>query len=314
MKEQTRNLLVGVTVLVALAVLGAMIIIFQELPTFMQVGYVIELEFPDSGGVTDGCDVLLAGKRIGRITHVEFKADVRSGVVLTALIDTHVNIPGDVNAYVGPRGFTGGAVVHLRCDGRPPNAGRKDPATGQPLAWIPKTGQARIEGRIADTGFIPSATLAKLDAALEAVNKTLGDAQNQANFRASLEKLKTGLDSFTKAADDAAAALAEARELFDKAKLTFAEVSDATKSASGRFDQLADRLIDDADCLGQVLTAFHRWAAKLDSADGTAGKLVNDPKLYNNLVDATAQLKATLDSLEDLLTEWKEKGIKVELK
>ncbi len=360
MKEQTRSLLVGITVLVALVVLGAMILIFQELPTFMQVGYRVQLQFPDSAGAAEGADVLLAGKRIGRIIRVEFADDdARKGIILHALIDSDVNIPGNVNAYIQGRGIAGGAVIQIRSDGYPPGAGRKDPATGEPLAWIPKKGEFRIHGRMADGGLIPAklraqiaeatvsikrladkldrfftppaagdapaaprttqpaanlfTTLAKLNAALDAVNRTLGDAENQANLKAGLSNLKSGLGSFKKAADAAAEVMAEARQVFGRAKVTFAEVSDATKSASKRFDDLALRLMDDADRLGKVLTIFHRSAAKLESSRGTAGKLLNDPRLYNTLVDATAQLKVTLDKLEVLLAEWRKKGIKLKL-
>jgi len=356
--------MVGISVCVALTALGAMIIIFQELPGFLQVGYVVKLHFPDSGGVTESSDVLLFGKRIGRVTGVRFADDdPRKRIEITALINSDVNIPGDVNAYVGVRGFAGGAVVQLRSDGYPPGADRKDPS-GQPLAWIPKTGQFAIQGQMArgGGGLIPAelrrqigqasmsikrladkldlfftppqpttapgqtppaealppaniyTTLAKLDAALDAVTKTLGDAENQANFRESLKKLSNALDSFQKAADAAREGVAEARELFGKAKLTFTEVTNATKSASKRFDDLAGRLIDDADRLGDVLTSFRRFAAKLDSGDGTAGKLINDSELYHNLVDASAQFKTALDQLEDLLAEWKQNGVKVKLK
>ena len=108
--------------------------------------------------------------------------------------------------------------------------------------------------------------------------------------------------------------MADARKLVATAKVTFEDVSDATKKASKRFDELAEKLIDDADRLGKVLTSLHRVTVKIETGEGTAGKLLNDPELYNGLVDATQQLKDTLEKLSALLAEWKEKGVKMKLK
>ena len=367
MKENTRNLLVGVTVLVALVLLAGMIVIFQELPAFMRVGYTVGLHFRHAGAVTEGTDVLLSGKRIGRITAVAFTdGDARKGVDIDALIDRGVRIPGNANAYIRTRGF-GGAIIDFAPDNKPPGADRKDPATGEPLAWLPTDGSIVVEGAIAGGGMIPAklrqdissaaasiqrladkldafftppplpatatnaaapaatatapaapaglyATLARMNAALEDVHKTLGDPENQANIKAGLANFNAGLASFRKAADGAAKAMAQAQAMLATAKVTFASVSDATRSASKRFDDLAGKLIGDADRLDRVLTSIGRSAASLEKGEGTAGKLLRDPKLYNALVDATDQLKKTLEGLDRLLAEWKEKGVQIRAK
>jgi len=367
MREQTRNLLVGITVIVALIALGAMILVFQELPAFVQLGYPVRLHFYATGGVTEGSDVLLAGKRIGRITEIAFvDGDARKGVRMTALIDRGQKVPGTVNAYLRSVGFAGGAVVDLKVDGKDPGAGRTDPATGGPLLWLPTDGSIALEGSFLSRGFItaedreelkkalsgilpedmrreisetmvsfrrladrldgffappeattrpqatsasgPSSrpaprlhtTLAKLNAALDAVNKTLGDPENQASLKAGLARFK-----------EAAAAAAQAME---EARATFREVRGATGKVTKRFDELTLRLMADADRLSKVLGAIQRTTEKIEAGDGTAAKLLNDPKLYNTLVDATAQLKTSLEKLELLLAQWKDKGVKLDLK
>ena len=123
MKERTRNVLVGLTVLVALVVLGGMIIIFQELPDFLRLGYPVKIRFPSGSGLATGSDVMLVGQRVGRVTDVEFTdGDARKGVTVTAMIDRDVNVPGKVNAYVRSRGFTGNAIIDMVADGKSPGA------------------------------------------------------------------------------------------------------------------------------------------------------------------------------------------------
>ncbi|KPK81178.1 MAG: hypothetical protein AMJ81_10805 [Phycisphaerae bacterium SM23_33] len=354
MREKTRNLLVGLTVIIALVLLGAMITLFQELPEFVQVGYRIQARFPNASGAGEGSDVLLAGRRIGRVTRVEFTdGDARKGVTFTLLIDRGVNIPGDVNAYVRSRGLTGGVYVDLVPDpasprldpmphnrvfvleGKSPQGSELGQQIRQVLNEVMPTGLgADIRDTLASVKTLaetmnsfltppmastaPQATsaptqparpnlyrtLAKLDEALEAVNKTLGDRENQDNLRA-------GLANFKVAAAAAGDTLKDAKDLFGKAKITFRDISDATRSASGQFQTLTDKLIGDADELSKTLTLLQRSAAKIDAGEGSAARFVNDPALYENLVEAASQMKETLNSLQNLLDQWRRDGVRV---
>jgi hypothetical protein len=41
---------------------------------------------------------------------------------------------------------------------------------------------------------------------------------------------------------------------------------------------------------------------------------VNDPRLYDGLVDLTKSLQSTLDDLNVLIRKWREEGVKMQLK
>jgi len=365
MTEKTRNLMVGLTVLVGLALLSGMILIFQELPSFLRVGYGVKVRAADTLGVGPGADVLMAGKRIGRVAGVEFvdPGDPRKGIVFALVIDRDVRVPGDVNVYIQGRGFGGGGAVQFRSDGTEPGASRKDPETGMPLEWIPQDRVLVLDAKVEDSGgggllpsdlvadlrgamdsierlansldgflaFPPPAappepspttepgaaerrqptnihvTMRKLNTALDAVNNILADKDSQRN-------LKEGLAKFRSAAEATEKAAREAADLVQSAKGTLRTVSDATTAASEKFQDLAARLLDDADRLGKVLTNLNRATAKIDSGKGTAGKLINDPALYNNLVDAAAALNSTLNKLQELLEIWNQRGIPIKAK
>jgi phospholipid/cholesterol/gamma-HCH transport system substrate-binding protein len=371
MKDKTRNLLVGLTVMTALAILAGLIIQFQELPGFLRLGYDLKLTFPETGGAGVGSDVFLAGKRIGRIAEMQFTGgDPRQGVTFTAVIDRDVRVPGDVNAYVKPKGLMGGSLLEFRTDGRPPGASRTDPQTGRKLEWLPTDGSVVVAGQLAGYGLIsPEAvadlrgaltslktladrlnlmltspedlstgtasaptvlltsasgpatrrqpnlyvTLARLDSALEAVNKILGDDANQANLKATLANLK---DATARAGDVLAQAqkmVPQVQALLTNTSGAVAEVRGLTTRASDKVQELAVKLIGDADRLGEVLTEVGRMATKLNEGQGSAGKLFNDPALYNNLVDITTQLKNTMNTLQELLEQWKKQGLKLKL-
>ena len=366
MREKTRDLIVGLTVLVGLVLLGAMIVIFRELPASLRLGYYdVKVSFSHAGGVTPGADVYMAGKRVGRVAEVDFanQRNPREGVLFMLTIDRDVRIPGDVNVYI-EKGFVGGTSIDLRLDGRAPGSERKDPKTGEKLAWLPTDHVATIEGareppagptqvippeliqdarttmgsvrRLAETlnAFFAApdpapagtvapgqpaaatqpvrpanihATMAKLDAALDAVNQVLADKENQANLKAAFAGMKTAVAATEEAMNDV-------KSLAANAKQALGNVSQAAGKTSKKFQDVAAALVVQADRLGNVLTTLQRAAAKVESGDGSAGKLLNDPALYNSLVDATTGLKGAAESLQELLEYWRENGVKIRLK
>ncbi len=317
MKNTTRNLLVGFTVMTALGLLGGMIMIFREVPSFMRVGYYeVRAVLPTSGGLVSGADVMMAGKRIGRVASVDFvDGDPRKGVVMTLVIKSEYSIPGNANPYIEGKGFTGGALLVLGFnDGRDPGTSRKDPKTGKPLEWIPRDPVMTLHAPEATGGGGPSLiprelvdsitkTMGKFDVALDSINKVIGDEQSQANIKAALAGFKTASDGMNQAMGDMTEAMNEMKAL-----------SGSAKTAVGRYDELARKLIDDADKLGKLLTTLNNAAEKIDSGEGTAGKLLNDPRLYNELADTAVQFKATLTTLDELLTQWKAGGVSINVK
>ena len=53
---------------------------------------------------------------------------------------------------------------------------------------------------------------------------------------------------------------------------------------------------------------------KVDKGQGTAGQLVNDPRLYQSLVDTSRELNATVADLKRLIEQWEEEGVDLHLK
>jgi len=92
-----------------------------------------------------------------------------------------------------------------------------------------------------------------------------------------------------------------------------ANISDAAGRIGSRVDELAGKLITDADQLGHLLGQLNRAAVRLDATDGTAGRLLNDPALYNNLIETTDALNRTLAELQAMLAQWRAEGVKMKL-
>ena len=65
--------------------------------------------------------------------------------------------------------------------------------------------------------------------------------------------------------------------------------------------------------MGETLIELRRILNKINTGQGTVGKLVNDDKLYNNLVDSSEELKVAIEKLKKTLDKTSEKGIQVKI-
>ncbi len=401
MTERTQNIAVGLTVVVALVFLAAMVLMFTGLPELFQRGYQIRMAFERTGDVQPGDPIYLAGMTIGRVTEVSFAdpTDVSKGVIFVARIDSSIHLPGNVQGHMFTRGIAGTPYLALIPDG----PSLKDPATGKVLEYVPTdrvitvagiqhAGGAIPEevldalknlstlagkadalltdlgpalrnvremsekatpvlegfGRLANNlnalfeapppgvttapaaattqpaaptsrpapsaGTGPKGMLAKLGAALDGLSDILGDPENRQNMKAALASLAA-------TAADAREALAALKGFSDEAKTAAAEARQTLRQLGQRADSfarrgedLAQKLITDAEKLSGVLSAVDRVVVAIEKGQGTAGQLLNDNRLYESLLAASKELTATLTEFRKLLEEWGKSGVPLKLK
>lgn len=342
MKTRSRNIMVGLTVLVGLALLGAMILIFAGAPRWLRGGYTINIVAPHSGGIRAGQDVNMSGMRVGTVTEVRFRGDdPRQGVLMVAHIDEGVLIPVGTQA-VTSTGLMGGASMGLE-------------VAQQQDGFLATDGSATIEGRVSgsiidelrpaaqslnslaknissvlggpeqqpatDTATGPAVpavniqtTIARLDETLTALNSVLADPDNQRNIKITLDELR----EFT---SNGAEAMDAVRKLARDLQGTAAEASQAIKTVNttvegaGRsFDRLTQALMHDAEALSVTLNGMNKAIEATTSGQGTTGRLITDPHLYNNLVNVTDQMSSLLQETRQALQLWKDKGVPIKLR
>jgi|GEM_PF-950727 len=367
MKEYTRNLAVGTTVIGALAILAAMIVIFTGVPDMLHTGYRIHITAPTTYDARVGDPVYLSGIRVGRLTDVRFADPERptGGVVFSARIDHGVQLPGDAKAYIFTRGLAANAYIQIASSGD-----FQPDGDGRPLAHLPTDGSATIESVHKGSGLLPDeltpalanlselaanlnklvappedpnapdattgaaasapagdgdqtlrGTIGKINRTLDALHTVLGDGDNQANLKTSMANLAdaTGkaneaMDALKAFAAEARGVASDARTVTTRASQTMEEVSLTAKTATRRVDELAGKLIENSEDLSKLLATINRTATELEKGDGTLGKMINDPKLYNNLVDATNQMTVVLKDFQELVQAWKQRGVEIKLK
>ena len=98
-------------------------------------------------------------------------------------------------------------------------------------------------------------------------------------------------------------------------------ITQATATADGITKLSAQLQSDSHELLKQVAPAFAGLTAALDeiralakkatNGDGTVGRLMNDPELFENLSDASRRLEMTMRDLQLLIRKIKEEGLGV---
>src|ERR1043165_9362161 len=107
-----KNLMVGITVLVALILLGWMLLKFSDAPfrLFAKAQMPIIIEAPSAEGVSEGTSIYYLGVSVGRVTKIEQSKDLKS-VVMHGMLDGRV--PANVEGRIRTQLFGGGASISL---------------------------------------------------------------------------------------------------------------------------------------------------------------------------------------------------------
>jgi hypothetical protein len=108
-------------------------------------------------------------------------------------------------------------------------------------------------------------------------------------------------------------AVGRANVLFDEATDTVQIVGNLSQSVQMDASKLAVTLQRTADSLASAMARVDEIVARVGKGEGTAGRLVSDPSLYENLADSGVRLREALDQANLLLLQIREKGLQIKV-
>lgn len=297
--QNKRNMVVGAFVIIGVAIFIYMVFLFREMPTAMSkfTSYTIKAKFAYAPGIEADTPVRYCGYHIGRVTNVSPPVMEQSGdgqfinriTVTMAISRKYADIPSNVRVELVQKGFSSGYIEFT-----------VDPMTAQELSLLnPKFLQQNmvLQGTSGSSEFLPkdiqdkfNVLSDKLSVLLDNMNIIVGDKENQQN-------LKKALAGLSKAADESVATLEEIKQFSAAGKETMI-------TANEKISQTSEQL-------GETLIELQRVLYKINNGEGTVGKLINDDKLYENLVDSSEELKEAIKKMNKTFQKTSEKGIKV---
>ena len=320
MSPYRRNILVGVVVLGALVALGWMILKFGDRPAklFATPSQPVTFHTDRADGLGEGANITYRGVVVGRVKTVARAEDGKS-VLIVAEVDQQPPLPANVTGVIRPLGQLGPTSSLNLMLTAPEPQGRLEPgatlnARFEPLTLFPPEMNELVEEfTVTARQFRESNIIANLNdritqagKVLESANGLIGDPKLKEDVHATLTNIRSAAETVNqiapkldKLANDAGATMTDVRATVNKAGT---QIDSIGKQVGQRLTQIA-----------AALEHFQSIANKIDNGQGTAGQLINDPKLYQALVDSSLQLNATITDLKRLVEQWEQEGISFKL-
>jgi phospholipid/cholesterol/gamma-HCH transport system substrate-binding protein len=162
-------------------------------------------------------------------------------------------------------------------------------STGVSSEFFPEESQKKLDDLIAGISRLVSNT-----------NDVIGNTENKANIKAILANVAEVSQRATEVAK-------ELKEVVAMGKTTL-------QNTDERMERLTNSLVGASDKLGEAMKDMKSILDKINNGEGTAGKLVNDGRLYEQLLEDSRQLDLVLKDVKSFVNEAREKGVPIKLK
>lgn len=344
--ERARNSIVGLTMLAAMAAMMGGIFVIGSFPNLRAVKpYQVTLLAQDASGVNAGNRVFFNGVGIGVVTGVDLQPDLL-GVRIYLNIDDWAKVPSNAVGYVVKPNF-GSQFIKIAVP-----RGATAPRTGPAMAYLSKDSKAEIRAYLEDTGFIPQTSLERANTVLDRVNaalekktlaefdkedpqtrvanlsillqrlerdaqgvdQLLGDPKMQQNIKQIVENVRAITDDLREKMKKIDGTMVKADAAIDQINKTAGQIGVAATQAGSTMETTRVELLKTTQRLAEVLASVQKSTDAIAAGKGTAGLLVNDPRLYEGLVDMSKSLKTTTDDLKVLVQKWTDEGLVLKLK
>ncbi|RZS90739.1 MlaD family protein [Aquimarina brevivitae] len=238
-------------------------------------------------GLIPSSPVTINGLTVGQVISIDF-ADNKGNLLVTFNVDKEFKFSKNSLAQVYGGGLIGGkslAIIPVYEEGQ--EAKDQDTLPG-------KVEEGLLE--LVNDRLTPLQE--KLEAAItdaDTIFKTLGSTNNRKNVNKIFEDLSVAVNDFKGISNKLNRILANNETNLNKTFTNFNEVS-------GKLNQFGDTLAKVninkiSEDLGEVLKSFKQISTNLESGKGTAGKLLKDEKLYDNLSQTSKELELLLQDM-----------------
>ncbi len=327
MSPQRRNVIVGVVVLGGLGLLVWMLLTFAggAASIFTKSGLTVALTAERADGLSPGSIVYYRGVEVGRVMYVRLLPD---NVHVEIGLDVFSNppLPRNLVGLIRTNSALGSAAaVTLEPQGPPDKtplqSGAQLVATYVGLELFPPeitqlAGQFRQQQLVLhldQTVMSIREQAEKVGAVLDSVQKIVSDPKIQEQVHEAIANIHNASESVSRIGAKFEKLTDKVDTVVDNANGTMTDLRATVVHANGHVDDLSRQIGDDTEKLGKVLDQFQTAAATLNQGKGTAGLLVNDPKLYNSLVDTVKTLNATVLDLKRVIDQWEQEGVSLKM-
>jgi phospholipid/cholesterol/gamma-HCH transport system substrate-binding protein len=327
MNDRVMQFRVGVVVLATAIIAGILIVLFGDLPSLVQATYPLKMSFSDARGISNGTPVRKNGILVGRVTGVELNA--AGGVSVVAEIDSHVPIYKDEQPRITSTILGDSEIQLVPGTIRPPRQrlAAEESLTGA-ISKDPFEVFAQLEpklGSALDSLAQASESVSKLSAnldrmllgeddrfarmvektetALDAFNVAMGNVNDVLGDPAARDKIKAALDDLPRVMADLRKTVQGIGTTVDTADRNLRNLEGLTRPLGERGAGMVAQVDRTIGRLDETLQQAALFTRSLNESQGTLGRLVRDPQVYDDLAQAAANVNRLTKELRPIVDD-----------
>ncbi|MDZ7716715.1 MAG: MlaD family protein [Balneolaceae bacterium] len=286
---------VTITILAAIVVAFLGFRLMNDVPIFRQSQKAYTY-FDRVDGLTAGGYIFINGVKVGSVKQIDLVNSDSVRVTMNFNLDVH--IPKNSVAYLESEGLLDGKSIVIKMGDSPETIEYEDTIKGVYSGGMVES--LKEEGEKLSENV--SESFDKLNSLLERLNNTVS-SENQAKINDILGELQTTTAEVSQMMKNKRGDLESS---ITHAKRFLANLDTVSTSNKTRIDSALvglERSLNEVETLSKELsktsTNLNNILQKIDSGEGSLGKMVNDPSLYNNLDSLSAEMKLLIKNINE---------------
>ena len=243
-------------------------------------------------GLIPGAKVTINGLSIGKISNIDFLPSTTK-ILVTMDVRKELNFSKESAAMLYEVGLIGGKAISIV----PKFDNNKTIQSGDTLrSEIKPSFTDLINRQIEPLQIKIESMLTSADSLFVGVSNVL-DSDTQANLKNTLENLSVTMENINNASLAAHNILAQNQEQLNA---TFVNIKDTSENLKSITDSISSAEISRSiNQFSKTVAGLNTIVSAIDAGEGTAGKLIRDEALYDNLRAATKELELLMRDLKN---------------
>ena len=253
--------------------------------------FIVKYEKVDGLSVSN--PVTMNGFKIGKVQKINFNSKNTRELLVDIIIDNDVIFPKTSLAELYETGLIGGKAIAIIPDYKNDSTIALD---GDYLKGVIKPGLTELVNQILPQVQLQiEAVMKNAEIVLQNIN-TLFDDETKKELKSSIEDFSNLTSSLSDTSDEISKLISDNSENLTNSLSDF-------KSASNNIKSITDSLNSDdiksiTTNLNSLVNNLNSISTSLKNSEGTAGKLINDKSIYDNLENATNQLNRLIEDIK----------------
>lgn len=244
-------------------------------------------------GLSVSNPVTMNGFKIGKVQKINFNSKNTRELLVDITIDNDVVFPKTSLAELYETGLIGGKAIAIIPDYKNDSTIALD---GDILRGIIKPGLTELVNQILPQVQLQlEAVMKNAEIVLQNIN-TLFDDETKKELKSSIEDFSNLTNSLSETSNEISDLITNNSDNLTNAVTDFKIASNNIKSITDSIN--SDDIITITSNLNTLVSDLNSITSSLKNSDGTAGMLINDESIYNNLENATNQLNILIEDIK----------------